>query len=270
MAGTIIATIITAQTDRNRTIPPMPLIAILRGVKPEEVTEIVGAIIDAGIRIVEIPLNSPEPLASLEKVTKRFSKAAIFGAGTVLTADDVRRVSDAGGEIIVSPNFDGGVVRESKRLGLMSVPGVMTPSEAFAAIDAGADVLKFFPGELLALSVIRAYAAVLPKHIPLVLVGGVTAASVAASRTLAALNFPAPEPRPHCVARTHVVRKRFSGSCKWPGKRKAPERGLPPWAVPGSNQRPPACKAGALPTELTARAGAPSGIRTRATALKGL
>ena len=158
----------------------MPLIAILRGVKPEEVTEIVGAIIDAGIRIVEIPLNSPEPFASLEKVTKRFSKAAMFGAGTVLTADNVGRVSDAGGEIIVSPNFDGGVVHESKRLGLTSVPGVMTPSEAFSAIDAGADVLKFFPGELLALPVIRAYAAVLPKHIPLVLVGGVTAASVAA------------------------------------------------------------------------------------------
>lgn len=146
----------------------MPLIAILRGVKPEEVIEIVGVIIDAGIRIVEIPLNSPEPFDSIEKVTKRLPREAMFGAGTVLTADDVRRVSDAGGEIVVSPGFNGDVVRQSKRLGLVSVPGVMTPSEAFSAIDAGADVLKFFPGELL----------VLPKHIPVVLVGGVTVESV--------------------------------------------------------------------------------------------
>lgn len=156
----------------------MPLIAILRGVKPEEVIEIVGVVIDAGIRIIEMPLNSPEPFDSLERVTKRFSKEAVFGAGTVLTADDVRRVSDAGGEIVVSPNFDGEVVRQSKRLGLVSIPGVMTPSEAFAAIDAGADLLKFFPGELLALPAIRAYAAVLPKHIPMVLVGGVTPQSL--------------------------------------------------------------------------------------------
>lgn len=156
----------------------MPLIAILRGVKPEEVIEIVGVIIDAGIRIVEIPLNSPEPFDSIEKVTKRLPREAMFGAGTVLTADDVRRVSDAGGEIVVSPGFNGDVVRQSKRLGLVSVPGVMTPSEAFSAIDAGADVLKFFPGELLALPAIRAYAAVLPKHIPVVLVGGVTVESV--------------------------------------------------------------------------------------------
>lgn len=156
----------------------MPLIAILRGVKPEEVTEIAGVIIDAGIRIVEIPLNSPEAFDSIEKVTKRLPREAMFGAGTVLTADDVRRVSDAGGEIVVSPGFNGDVVRQSKRLGLVSVPGVMTPSEAFSAIDAGADVLKFFPGELLALPAIRAYAAVLPKHIPVVLVGGVTVESV--------------------------------------------------------------------------------------------
>lgn len=157
----------------------MPLIAILRGVTPAESEEIVGAIIEAGIRIIEIPLNSPAPLASIAKVARRFSSDAIIGAGTVLTPEDAERVAEAGGELIVSPNFDSAVVRKSKTLGLVSVPGVMTPSEAFEAIAAGADILKFFPGELLSLPVLRAYAAVLPKHIPMVLVGGVTAESVA-------------------------------------------------------------------------------------------
>ena len=156
----------------------MPLIAILRGVTPADSQDIVGTIIEAGIKIIEIPLNSPEPFAGIEKAAKKFSRDAIIGAGTVLTPEDVERVAAAGGELIVSPNFDSAVVRKSKMLGLVSVPGVMTPSEAFAAVSAGADVLKFFPGELLALPVIRAYAAVLPKHVPIVLVGGVLAESI--------------------------------------------------------------------------------------------
>jgi 2-dehydro-3-deoxyphosphogalactonate aldolase len=156
----------------------MPLIAILRGVRPEETEEIVAAIVESGIRIIEIPLNSPEPFVSIETAARKFSPGAIIGAGTVLTVENVRRVADAGGEIIVSPNFDGEVVRSSKALGLISAPGIMTPSEAFAAIAAGADVLKFFPGELLSLPVIRAYAAVLPKGIPVMIVGGVRVDSI--------------------------------------------------------------------------------------------
>jgi 2-dehydro-3-deoxyphosphogalactonate aldolase len=158
----------------------MPLIAILRGVTPAESEDIVGAIIESGIRIIEIPLNSPEPFASIKKAARRFSLEAMIGAGTVLNPEDVERAAEAGAKIIVSPNVDDAVVRKSKALDLVSVPGVMTPSEAFAALDAGADVLKFFPGELLVLSVIRAYAAVLPKHVPKVLVGGVTAESIKA------------------------------------------------------------------------------------------
>jgi 2-dehydro-3-deoxyphosphogalactonate aldolase len=168
-----------ARHDRfDESFRTMPLIAILRGVTPTESEHIVGAIIESGIRMVEIPLNSPEPFASIERAARRFSGEAVIGAGTVLTPENVERVAEAGADIVVSPNFDGAVVRKSKMLDLISVPGVMTPSEAFAAIAAGADVLKFFPGELLALPAIRAYAAVLPKHIPIVLVGGVTAESV--------------------------------------------------------------------------------------------
>jgi 2-dehydro-3-deoxyphosphogalactonate aldolase len=169
----------TARRDRfDESFRRMPLIAILRGVKPVESEHIIAAIIEGGIRIVEIPLNSPEPFASIERASRRFSREAIIGAGTVLTPENVERVAEAGADIIVSPNFDGTVVGASKTLGLVSVPGVMTPSEAFAAIAAGADVLKFFPGEILALPAIRAYAAVLPKNIPIVLVGGVTVESV--------------------------------------------------------------------------------------------
>ena len=158
----------------------MPLIAILRGVTPAESEDIVGRIIESGIWIIEIPLNSPEPFASIKKAARRFSQEAMIGAGTVLNPEDVERAAEAGAEIIVSPNVDDAVVRKSKALDLVSVPGVMTPSEAFAALAAGADVLKFFPGELLALSVIRAYAAVLPEHVPKVLVGGVSAESIRA------------------------------------------------------------------------------------------
>jgi 2-dehydro-3-deoxyphosphogalactonate aldolase len=156
----------------------MPLIAILRGVRPEETEDIVEAVVESGIRIVEIPLNSPEPFASIEKAARKFSQQAMIGAGTVLTPDDVARAAEAGAEIVVSPNCDAAVVRKSKALNLASVPGVLTPSEAFAAVAEGADVLKFFPGELLGLPVLRAYAAVLPKHIPMLLVGGVTVESI--------------------------------------------------------------------------------------------
>jgi 2-dehydro-3-deoxyphosphogalactonate aldolase len=152
----------------------MPVIAILRGVKPTEAVAIAEAVLESGIRVIEIPLNSPDPLESVRQVADRLAERAVVGAGTVLSEADVERVAESGGRIIVSPNMNGQVIRKTKAHGLVSAPGIMTPSEAFAALAAGADVLKLFPGELFTLPVIRAMAAVLPKTTALVLVGGVT------------------------------------------------------------------------------------------------
>ena len=160
----------------------MPLIAILRGVKPNEAVAIAEAVLESGIRVIEIPLNSPDPLQSIRHVADRLAGRAVVGAGTVLSEADVDRVAEAGGRIIVSPNMDGQVIRKTKACGLISAPGIMTPSEAFAALAAGADVLKIFPGELFTLPVIQAMAAVLPKTSVLVLVGGVTPDMIGAFR----------------------------------------------------------------------------------------
>jgi 2-dehydro-3-deoxyphosphogalactonate aldolase len=164
----------------KRAFEAMPLIGILRGVRPDEVTEIAEAAVEGGIRIVEIPLNSPDPLTSLERAAKAVSARAIVGAGTVLLQEEVDRVAAMGGQLIVSPNFNEQVVRKSKSLGLASVPGVMTPSEAFAALAAGGDALKLFPGEILSLPFLNALAQVLPKHTPMVLVGGIKPEDIAA------------------------------------------------------------------------------------------
>jgi Entner-Doudoroff aldolase len=145
-------------TDFKRAYELMPLIAILRGVRPDEVEAIAKAAIEEGIGIVEIPLNSPVPFESIGRIAKMFSGRAIVGAGTVLTSQELERVAAAGGQLAISPNFNPEVVEKSKSLGLVSAPGVMTPSEAFAALARGADVLKLFPlrgwqivlGELLA------------------------------------------------------------------------------------------------------------------------
>ena len=152
----------------------MPIIAILRGVRPSEAVAIAEAVLESGIRVIEIPLNSPDPLTSIRHVAKELAGRAVVGAGTVLSEAEVDRVADTGGRLIVSPNTDPQVIRKTKARGLMSAPGVMTPSEAFAALSAGADVLKMFPGEFFSLPVIRSMAAVLPKTSVLVLVGGVT------------------------------------------------------------------------------------------------
>lgn len=157
-----------------------PLVAIIRGVTPGEVEAIGGALVEAGIRIIEVPLNSPEPLKSIERLATRFGGDATIGAGTVLTAEDVRRVAAAGGRIIVSPGFDAEVVTASVTAGLVASPGYFTPSEAFAALKAGAHVLKLFPAEAAPPAVVKAQRAVLPRSTPLVVVGGITPANVAA------------------------------------------------------------------------------------------
>ena len=152
-----------------------PLIAILRGVTPDEVEGVVGALIEAGIAIIEVPLNSPDPLTSIERAARRFGGDALIGAGTVLSVQDVRGIKEAGGRIIVSPNTDVEVIGASVDAGLVSAPGYFTPSEGFAALKAGAHALKLFPAEAATPAMVRAQRAVLPKHVPLLVVGGVSA-----------------------------------------------------------------------------------------------
>jgi 2-dehydro-3-deoxyphosphogalactonate aldolase len=156
-----------------------PLIAILRGVRPDEAADVGMALVDAGVRIIEVPLNSPDPLASVAALATRCGDVALVGAGTVLDPLDVGRVAEAGGEIIVSPNADTAVIRETVARGLASAPGIFTPSEAFAALGAGAHVLKLFPAEAAPPPVVKAMRAVLPRSVPLLAVGGITPEAMA-------------------------------------------------------------------------------------------
>lgn len=154
-----------------------PLVAILRGVKPDEVEAIFEALVAAGITLIEVPLNSPDPFNSIGRLARISAGRALVGAGTVLTAQEVDAVKDVGGQIVVSPNANAAVIRRTKELRLLSFPGVFTPSEAFAAIDAGADALKFFPAELIGSAGIRAIKAVLPPALPVLAVGGAGASN---------------------------------------------------------------------------------------------
>jgi 2-dehydro-3-deoxyphosphogalactonate aldolase len=156
-----------------------PLVAILRGIRPAEAAGAFEALVGAGIGLIEVPLNSPEPLESIKRMASTARGRAKVGAGTVLTVDDVAAVKAAGGTIIVSPNRDDEVIRATKRAGLDSYPGVFTATEALGALAAGADALKFFPGDILGPNGIKAIAAILPKGIPLLAVGGVDAGNIA-------------------------------------------------------------------------------------------
>lgn len=149
------------------------VIAILRGVTPAEVLAVGRALFDNGIRVIEVPLNSPSPLESIERLAREFGQQALIGAGTVLSADDADRVADAGARLVLSPNFDAGVVQRTKARGLWSMPGVATPSEGFAALAAGADALKLFPAELLGPPVLKAWRSVFAPATPMFAVGGV-------------------------------------------------------------------------------------------------
>ena len=155
-----------------------PLVAIIRGVTPEEAVEVAEAIHAAGIRIIEVPLNSPDPIASIERLAARFGERALIGAGTVLDPEDVARVAEAGGRLIVSPNTHVPVIEATVAAGLVSSPGFFTPSEAFDALRAGAHVLKFFPAEAATPAVVKGQKAVLPRDVPLLVVGGVAPADV--------------------------------------------------------------------------------------------
>jgi 2-dehydro-3-deoxyphosphogalactonate aldolase len=149
------------------------MIAIVRGIKPAEAAEHGRALYEAGFRIVEVPLNSPQPFDSIAALREALPADAMIGAGTVLTPERVRDVKDAGGELIVMPHADTGVILAAKLQGLACVPGVATPTEAFAALKHGADALKMFPAEQLGPAVTKAWRAVIPTVVPLLPVGGV-------------------------------------------------------------------------------------------------
>ena len=172
-----------------RAFAACPLVAVLRGIRPDEVVAIGDALIAAGIRILEVPLNSPDAYESITRLSALATDDVLVGAGTVLDVDSVHRVAAAGGQLIVSPSTDTNVIAATVAAGLVSLPGFFTPSEAFAAIAAGAHGLKFFPAEAGSPAVIKALRAVLPRDVPVLAVGGMTPEGMAAWAAAGANGF---------------------------------------------------------------------------------
>lgn len=156
-------------------IKRLPLIAILRGAPPDKVLAIGEVLVEAGFSIIEVTMNSPEPEKSIRILSGAFGGSTLIGAGTILTCEDVGKVDRSGGKIIISPNMDRAVIRETKRRNMVSFPGVHTPTEAFAALNSGADAIKFFPAELATPKSIKAMLTVLPNGTRTFVVGGVSA-----------------------------------------------------------------------------------------------
>ena len=167
----------------------LPLVAILRGVEPGEVVAIGEALVAEGFRIVEVPLNSPQPLDSIARLVENLGNDVLVGAGTVRDPDDVARIANAGGRLIVMPHSDARVIAEAKRQHLFCLPGVATPTEAFAALASGADGLKMFPAEALPPLTLKAWRAVLPKDLPLLPVGGIAPNTMAPYVSAGAAGF---------------------------------------------------------------------------------
>jgi 2-dehydro-3-deoxyphosphogalactonate aldolase len=167
----------------------LPLVAILRGVTPARIEGVAGALFAAGIRAIEVPLNSPDPFKSIEILAKAFGDRCLTGAGTVLTVGDVDRVVDAGGKLLVTPNTHVAVIARGVEKGLTVMPGFFSPSEAFAAIAAGAKILKLFPASTGGIGHLQAMLAVLPKTVPVYAVGGVGAGNMSEWRKAGAAGF---------------------------------------------------------------------------------
>lgn len=166
-----------------------PLIAILRGVEPAEVVGLAEELIAAGIVIIEVPLNSPDPLESIRRVVAACGSHALVGAGTVMRAGEVDAIASAGGKLIVTPHAAAAVVRRAKERGLLAIPGFFSPSEAFAMIESGADGLKLFPAEAASPKVLGALRAVVPRSMPVLPVGGIDAAGIPAWLKAGAAGF---------------------------------------------------------------------------------
>lgn len=173
----------------DRIIRDVPIVAILRGVTPAEAVAVAQALFEGGVLAVEVPLNSPEPLKSIAAIRAAFDARMFVGAGTVLTMSEVGDIAAAGAEFAVSPNIDASVIAATKAKGLVSLPGFFTPSEAFAAIAAGADALKLFPGDHAPPGFLKAMKAVLPPHIPVLAVGGVDEGRIGAYLAAGAAGF---------------------------------------------------------------------------------
>lgn len=173
----------------HQALQQLPLVAILRGVQPDEVEAIADSLYVEGFRVIEVPLNSPQALDSIGRLARRMPADALIGAGTVLSADAVRDVQVAGGRLIVMPHADVAVIRVAKARGMACVPGAATPTEAFAALQAGADALKLFPAELVTPPVVKAMRAVLPRELKLLPVGGITPDTMAPYRQAGAAGF---------------------------------------------------------------------------------
>jgi len=177
-----------AATKFTAALAHCPLVAILRGLEPQEAHSIGAVLVQAGWRLIEVPLNSPRPMESIATLAAAFPQALV-GAGTVLTPEQVREVHAAGGQLIVSPNFNGEVVREAVRLGMVCLPGVLTASEAFAALDAGASGLKLFPAEMIPPGAVKALRAVLPPATLMLPVGGISTTNMGVYRSAGADGF---------------------------------------------------------------------------------
>jgi 2-dehydro-3-deoxyphosphogalactonate aldolase len=175
--------------DFHARLTAMPVVAILRGITPDDIHGVVDALIESGITLIEVPLNSPDPFESIARMAKRYAGTALIGAGTVLSVADADKCHAAGSQLIVSPNMNADVIRAAVGHGMLSAPGCLTPTEAFAALDAGAHAVKLFPGDMLTPAIVKAMRAVLPKAATVLVVGGVTPATVPAFMQAGANGF---------------------------------------------------------------------------------
>jgi len=172
----------------GRALGELPLVAILRGITPGEADAVGDALWNANWRVLEVPLNSPQPLETIARLARRFP-GAVVGAGTVRSEQEVQQVHAAGGRLVVSPHFDARVVRAATWSGMVCMPGVLTPTEAFAALEAGAQALKLFPAEMIPPAAVKALRAVLPPQVPLLPVGGITPFTMAGYLAAGASGF---------------------------------------------------------------------------------